>query len=123
MGRAFSQLPLALDAERKFLMVACTERVRVLDAERDGKPLGQITVGEGLDNIDYVAARHELYAAAARAAALTIAHLDPSGALTLQASVPTAAGARNAVATDEGIAYVADSADGKLLVVAPAANP
>ncbi|MGH9421948.1 MAG: hypothetical protein ACRD3J_18370, partial [Thermoanaerobaculia bacterium] len=81
--------------------------------------LGGIAVGGGLDNIDYVATRHELYAAAARAAVLTIARLDASGALTLLASVPTAAGARNAVATDEGTAYVPDSADGKLLVVSP----
>jgi DNA-binding beta-propeller fold protein YncE len=111
---------LALDAERNFLMVACTSAVRVVDAGHDGAPMGQLAVGEGLDNIDYVASRHALYAAAARAAALTIARLDPGGTLTPEASVPTAAGARNAVATEEGVAYVADSAEGKLLVVAPA---
>ena len=114
---------LALDGERNFLLVACTDRVRVLDAGREGTPLGLIAVGEGLDNIDYLAKRHELYAAAARSATLTIARLDPLGALTQLASVPTAEGARNAVVTDEGVAYLTDSADSKLLVVAPAVTP
>ena len=114
---------LALDDERNLLMVACTGKVRVLDAGHDGALRGELAVGEGLDNIDYVASRHALYAAAARAGALTIGRLDPAGTLTLEATVPTAAGARNAVATEEGVAYIADSADGKLLVVTPAVHP
>ena len=108
-----------LDDRLNFLMVACGNRVSVLDAGHDGKLLSTLAVGDGLDNIDYVESRHELYAAAARAATLTIARLDSQGRLTPLAVVPTAAGARNAVATDDGIAYVTDSPEGKLLVVAP----
>jgi DNA-binding beta-propeller fold protein YncE len=113
---------LALDADRGVLLVACTDRVTALDTRHDGKPLSAISVGGGLDNIDYVPQRHELYAAAARAGTLTIARLGPDGALTGMAVVPTAPGARNGVATDEGTAYVTDSAAGKILVVTPSAS-
>jgi len=111
---------LALDHALDFLFVACTDRVMVLDAAHDGKLLSALAVGDGLDNIDYVESRHELYAAAGRAATLTIARLDSQGRLTPLAVAATAPGARNAVATDAGTAYVTDSPEGKLLVVAPA---
>jgi hypothetical protein len=51
-----------------------------------------------------------------------VARLDDQGKLTPVASVATAPGARNAVATDEGVAYLTDSPEGKLLVVAPTAR-
>ena len=103
------------------LEVGCgATRVRTLSTSpHEGKQLSSIEVGDGLDNIDYVESRHELYAAAARVAMLTIARLDPQGGLKPLAIVPTVAGARNAVATDEGTAYLTDSAAGKVLVVAP----
>jgi DNA-binding beta-propeller fold protein YncE len=113
---------LALDAQLNFLFVACTDHVNVLDAGHDGQLLSSIDTGAGIDNIDYVASRHELYAAAGRAARLTVARLDAQGKLTLVASVPTAAGARNAVATEEGVAYLTDAPEGKVLVVSPAAT-
>ena len=114
---------LALDQRLDFLFVACRDRVMVLDAGHDGKRLSTLAVGDGLDNIDYVEPRHELYAAAARAATLTIARLDPQGGLTPVAIVATVTGARNAVATLAGTAYLTDSAAGKILVVAPVASP
>ena len=112
---------LAIDRERDFLFVACPDHVIVLDAGHDGRLLSKIDTGDGVDNLDYVASRHELYAAAARAAKLTVASLDAQGKLTLVASVATAKGARNAVATDQGVAYLTASPDGQVLVVAPAA--
>lgn len=114
---------LALDTNFDFLFVACPDRVTVRDAGHDGKPLATIEVGDGVDNIDYVERRHELYAAAAHTAALTIARLDASGGLTPVATVRTVSGARNAVATDEGTAYMTDSPEGHILVVAPATSP
>jgi DNA-binding beta-propeller fold protein YncE len=108
---------LAIDPRLNFVFVACPSRVMVLDAGHDGKPLSTIEVGEGIDNIDYVERRHELFAAAGRAAKLAIARVDSKGALTQVATVATAAGARNAVATDEGTAYLTDSPEGKILVV------
>lgn len=113
---------LAIDTARNFLMVACTGGVKVLDAGRDGQILSSIDTGAGVDNIDYVASRHELYAGAGRAAKLTVARLDAHGRLEIVATVATANGARNPVATDEGVAYLTDAAEGKLLVVTPSAG-
>lgn len=110
---------LALDHALDVLFVACPDRIVALDAEHDGSQLAVIGVGGGLDNIDYVERRHELYAAAARTATLTIARLGPDRTLASLAVVPTVSGARNAVATDEGTAYLTDSAAGKILVVPP----
>jgi len=112
---------LAIDTRRNFLMVACTGGVHVLDAGHDGKILSRLDTGAGVDNIDYVPSRHELYVAAGRAAKLTVARLDDHGQLTPVASVDTAAGARNAVASEEGVAYLTHSPEGRLLVVKPAA--
>jgi hypothetical protein len=110
---------LALDHRLNLLFVACADKVKVLDAGHDGKELSSVATGEGVDNIDYLEARRELYVAAARAAKLTVATVDDKGKLTAAAVVPTAAGARNAVVTDEGATYLTDSPEGKILVVTP----
>ena len=111
---------LALDHAARFLFVACADKVKVLDAGHEGRELSSLATGDGVDNIDYVEARHQLFAGAARAARLTVATVDPRGNLTATAVVPTSTGARNAVATDDGTAYLTDSPEGKLLVVGPA---
>jgi DNA-binding beta-propeller fold protein YncE len=113
---------LGLDHGLDFLFVACRDRVTVFDVGHDGKRLSTIEVGDGVDNIDYVERRHELYVAAARVAKLTIARVDSAGGLTRVATVATEPGARNAVATDEGAAYLTDSPAGMLVVVAPVAS-
>jgi DNA-binding beta-propeller fold protein YncE len=113
---------LAIDRGFDFLFVACQDRVMVLDVGGDGKRLSTIDVGDGIDDIGYVESRRELYAAAARAGKLTIARLEPRGVLTTLAVVPTVSGARNAVATEDGTAYLTDSPEGKILVVAPIAR-
>jgi DNA-binding beta-propeller fold protein YncE len=111
---------LALDHAASFLFVACADKVKVLDTAHDGHELSSLATGDGVDNIDYVEARKELFAGAARAAKLTIATVDPHGKLTAAAVIPTSAGARNPVATDDGTAYLTDSPEGKILVIAPA---
>jgi hypothetical protein len=110
---------LALDHAASFLFVACADKVKVLDAAHDGKELSSLATGDGVDNIDYVEPLHRLFAGAARAAKLTIATVDPHGTLTATAVIPTSAGARNPVATDDGTAYLTDSPEGKILVVSP----
>jgi DNA-binding beta-propeller fold protein YncE len=110
---------LAIDRGLNVLVVACPDHVVVLDAGHQGKRLSTMDVGEGLDNIDVLESRHDVYAAAARAATLTIAHLDSQGGLTPLAIAATRVGARNAVVTEEGVAYLTDGAEGKVLVVAP----
>jgi DNA-binding beta-propeller fold protein YncE len=111
---------LALEPDGQLLMVACTDHVEVLDAGKAGEILSKLDTGEGVDNIDYVPSRRSLYVAAGGAAKLTVAHVDEKGVLQRTASAATAKGARNAVATDEGVAYVADGPDGKVLVIRPA---
>jgi DNA-binding beta-propeller fold protein YncE len=113
---------LALDHAADFLLVACTDHVVVLDAGHDGNLLSQVATGAGVDDLGYVEAPHLLYAGAAQAAQLTIARLDALGVLATVAVVPTVDGARNAVATDEGVAYLTDAHAGAILVVAPTAD-
>jgi DNA-binding beta-propeller fold protein YncE len=113
---------LAHDHALNFLFVACADKVKVLDAGHDGQILSTIETGDGVDNIDYVETRHQLFVGAAKAAKLTVAAVDAQGKLTSQAVVTTANGARNAVATDEGAAYLTCAPEGKILVVAPTAQ-
>jgi DNA-binding beta-propeller fold protein YncE len=113
---------LGHDHALNFLFVACADKVKVLDAGHDGVILSTIETGDGVDNIDYVEARHQLFVGAAKAAKLTVAAVDAQGKLTPAAVVATAAGARNAVATDEGAAYLTCAPQGKILVVAPIAQ-
>jgi DNA-binding beta-propeller fold protein YncE len=111
---------LAIDPSAQLLVVACTDRMLVLDAGRDGRVLSSLATGGGLDNLDYLASRRLVYAAAGRAATITVARLDAKGQLAKVATRPTAAGARNAVAGDDGVAYVADGPEGRILIVDPA---
>jgi hypothetical protein len=110
---------LALDEKRNFLLVACTTKVRVLDAGHDGKQMGSIDVGEGIDAIDYLASRQRLYAGAGRSSKLVVAGLDDKGALTPVETITTVPSARNAVVTEKGVAYLTDGHDGSILVVEP----
>jgi hypothetical protein len=108
---------LALDDADDFLFVACTDHVRAIDAGHGGAELSALDTGAGVDNIEYAAKRHGLYVGAARAAKLTVARVGSNGKLQKQFVIPTATGARNAVVSDGGDAYLTDSAEGKLLVV------
>jgi hypothetical protein len=86
---------IRVDEGTGHLFVACSARMEVLDAAHD------------VDDIDYVPASHLLYAGAARDAKLTIARVDAAGKLSLVASVPTAAGARNPAVAKNGTVYLA----------------
>ena len=108
---------LAVELKDQMLMVACTDHVEVLDAGKEGAILSKLDTGEGVDNLDYLPASRALYVAAAGAATLTVAHVDDKGVLQRTSSAATAKGARNAVATDEGVAYIADGPEGKILVM------
>jgi DNA-binding beta-propeller fold protein YncE len=108
---------LAIEPKGQLLIVACPDHVEVLDAGKEGGILSKLETGEGVDNLDYLPELRSVYAAAAAAATLTVAHLDENGMLRGTASAATAKGARNAVADDEGVAYVADGPEGKILVI------
>jgi len=108
---------IVVDPESKVLVVACPDHVVALDASQAGKRLGEANVGAGIDNIDYVAARHEVFVAAGGAATLAIFQLSAHGILEPVASAPTVQGARTAVADSDGTAYVIDPRGGGVLVV------
>jgi DNA-binding beta-propeller fold protein YncE len=108
---------LALDHAKNFLLVACSEHIIALDAGHEGKLLSKIDTGDGVDNIDYLEPRHELYVGAGKAAKLTIVGLDATGTLTSISVVPTTKGARNAVVDENGNAYLTDAAGGRILVI------
>ena len=111
---------LALDAERLHLFVACAAgKVKTLDAAKDGAVLGEVEAGEGLDNIDYLPSKHLVFAAAGKAATLTIAEDAVSGALTKVSSSKGVEGGRVVVVDGAGTAYVADSKGGSVLIIRP----
>jgi hypothetical protein len=110
---------LAVEPAGQILVVACPDHVETMDVRQEGKILSKLDTGAGVDNIDYLPAWRSLYVAAGRAGTLTVAHLDEKGMLSKSSSSVTAPGARNAVADDKGVTYVADGPEGKILVVLP----
>jgi len=108
---------VAVDSKRGFVFVACSDHVIVLDTAHDGRVVGSIQTGDGVDNIDYVEDTGLLYVAAAEAAQLTVARIDDKGTPTLVALVPTTKGARSVVAGTSGRAYLIDPLGGRILKV------
>ncbi|GAC1551583.1 MAG: hypothetical protein NVS3B10_14060 [Polyangiales bacterium] len=106
---------VAFDEARNFLVVACTDRVQVLDAGHDGAKLGALETGAGVDNIDLLAPKKLVFVAAGKAARLTVARLDDQGKLVVIATLPTSPGARNPVADEGANVYVADSQGSRIL--------
>jgi DNA-binding beta-propeller fold protein YncE len=102
------------------LVVACDAQLRALDVGKTGAILSSLPTGEGVDDLDYVPASHAIFAGAGKAGTLTVATVDAKGTLTQIAVVPTKPGARNPAAAATGAVYLANSAGGELVVVAPA---
>ena len=112
---------LRIDEKSGHLFVACSAKLEVLNAGGDGAILSSIDTGNGVDDFDYAAGL--LYAGAARDAKLTIAKVDAAGHLSLVATVPTAAGARNPAVAKNGDVYLAHgggTVSSDLIVVSPA---
>ena len=110
---------VAVDSKRGFVFVACVDHVIVLDGAHDGRQLGSLNTGKGLDNIDYSPDAGLLYAAAATDAKLTIARIDDQGKPTALATIPTTDGARSVVAGPKGSAYLIDPMGGRILKAKP----
>lgn len=110
---------VAVDSKRGFVFVACTDHVIVLDVAHDGRVVGSIKTGAGVDNIDYADDTGLLYVAAAEAAQLTVARIDDSGKPSPLALVPTTKGTRSVVAGDGGSVYLIDPAGGRIIKIEP----
>lgn len=105
---------LVADSARGLVWVACTDRVQVLDAKRDGAVTGSLETGAGVDDVFFAGDR--VYVAAGKAARLTVAHADQAGHPVVDTTFPTVPRARNAVADRAGNVYVVDPAAPALLV-------
>ena len=108
---------VAEDAEHGFVFIACTDHVLVLDGAHDGARIATVETGAGVDNIDWLGPQRLLFAAAGRAAKLTVARIDDRGQPTVVSTRATVEGARNGVADASGNAYVADPVNARLLVI------
>ncbi len=108
---------VALDKARRFLFVACADRIIALDAARAGTVLGSIPTGDGLDNIDYSASDKQIYAAASISGTLTVASVDDHGGMMVVATIPTVKGARSVIAGKRSTAYLIDPAGGSILKI------
>jgi hypothetical protein len=108
---------LALDVARRFVFVACTASVQVLNLSQGGKWVAALDTGAGVDNIDYDGTNRLLYVAAGKAARLTVAKIEDDGHADTVATIPTVDGARNVVVDQNGNAYIADPKGARLLVV------
>lgn len=107
---------VAVDHARNFVIVACTDRVRVVDPTKGGALLSELATGAGVDNLDYLEAKKVLYVAAGKTAQLFALSLDDQGKLAVVAVGKSEARARNAVVDADGNAYVVDPKAPQLLV-------
>lgn len=114
---------IAADGGRGFVFVACTDHLVVLDGTHGGAKLAEVDTGPGVDNIDWLQSKRLLFAAAGKAAKVTVARIDDKGQPTVVATGATTAGARNGVADSIGNLYVPDPVNARLLVFERAAAP
>jgi hypothetical protein len=113
----FSQ-GLALDEERGFLLVACSQgSIVVLDVANAGAKLGTIAQGSGLDVIAYSPSLHHLYVPGGTSATLGILGVSAKGTLALLGTAMTAQGSKCVTTDDLGHAFVCDPAGARLLDV------
>jgi hypothetical protein len=107
----------ALDEKRGFLFVGCEEgKAITLDVAHDGKQLGSVKAGKGVDIVAYSPSLSHLYVPGGDDATLTVVGVGDHGQLTALGSVPTAPDAHCVAADDAGNAYVCDPQHGQLLV-------
>jgi DNA-binding beta-propeller fold protein YncE len=115
---------IAVDGARNMVLVACTDRVRVMDAAHGMALLASFDAGGGVDNIDYDQKTKRVVIGAGKASRITVGQVDDKGQITVVWTATTKEGARNAVADTNGNAYVVDPKGATLLVVkAPVASP
>ena len=105
---------VALDTPRKQIFVACTDHVVVL-ADGDGKILSQAPTGAGVDNIDYLPSRHQLFVASGKEGMLRVFQISAEGQLKPIASATTSVGGRSVLIDSKGNAFVPDSAGARLV--------
>jgi len=109
---------IALDAAKAFVFAACSDgRVVTLDAAHGGHIVGELkTSSDGVDIVDYDAARRHLYVPGGRSASLAVVGVGAGGSLTELGKSPSPASGHCVVADRQGHAYVCDPPRGQLMV-------
>lgn len=108
---------IAFDERAGILLAACAEgKLVALDANHQGRRLGSVDTGRGVDVIAYAPQRRRAYVPAAGSADLTVVDVSPEGHLARRSVVPAAKGGHCATTDDRGHAWVCDPARGQLLI-------
>jgi hypothetical protein len=107
-----------IDEPRGFLLVGCEDgTATALDVAHDGRLLGKVKSGSGVDIIAYDAKRAHLYLPGDESATMAIIGVSPKGELTVLRTVPTVKDAHCVTTDEQGHAYVCDPHKGQLLIV------
>jgi hypothetical protein len=107
---------IALDMQRGWLFAGCAEgKAFVLDVTHDGRQIASLTVGAGVDVIDYNPTLAHLYLPGATSATMAIVGISASGALSLLGTIATARDAHCVAADTHGTVWVCDPDHGQLL--------
>ncbi len=114
---------IAFDEPDAIVFAACAEgKLVALDVNHDGRKLGTVATGRGVDVIAYNPALRHVYVPASESGDMTIASVSAAGDLRSVQVVPTAKGAHCVTADDRAHAWVCDPLHGQLLLV-PDASP
>lgn len=109
---------IALDGARALLFIGCEDGTAgALDVAHDGKIVGSVRSGAGVDIIAYDAGRAHLYVPGDESATMAIIGVSATGALSILDTVPTVKEAHCVTSDERGNAYVCDPRNGQLLVV------
>ena len=112
---------IAFDERDGIVFAACAEgKLVAMDVKHDGRKLGAVTTGAGVDVIAYNATLRHAYVPAAESGDLTVVSVSAGGELRNLRVVPTAKGAHCVAADDRAHAWVCDPVHGQLLLVTDA---
>jgi len=107
---------LALDEQRGFIFVGCSEgKAAVLDAGT-GMLLSTLSSGSGVDFISYSRELGHLYVPGSDSATMAVLAVSTAGKLSLIGTVGTTQGSHCVVADDRGRAFICDPDRGQLLL-------
>jgi DNA-binding beta-propeller fold protein YncE len=109
---------IALDEARGYLLIGCEDgTATALDVTHDGKLLGSVKSGAGVDIIAYDAKRAHLYVPGDESATMAIVAVGDGGALKVLGTEPTVKGAHCVTTDEQGHAYVCDPQGGRIIVI------
>lgn len=109
---------IAFDERDGIVFAACAEgKLVALDVNHNGRKLGSLATGGGVDVIAYNATLRHAYVPASESAEMTVVAVSAAGELHSLQVVRTAKGAHCVAADDRAHAWVCDPAHGQLLLV------